>query len=114
IFPTERIEKGRLGFGGGSPEGSKGASYAHLPVDEIDARLPCELREPPIFFIPKASRAALFEELRAAGRIPADLVIPYYILNGDLSPRDRAIYDALGAANIEIPFNQIVVHQATG
>lgn len=95
IFPTERIEKGRLGFGGSTPEDRRAASYAHLPVDEIDARLPCELREPPVFFIPKEARAELIEQLRAAKKIPEDFVVPYFILNGDLSPRDRAIYDAL-------------------
>lgn len=94
IFPTERIEKGRLGFGGGdAPIHRK--SYAHLPVEEIDARLPCELRESPLFFIPRADRSGLIEELKETGKLPRDLVIPRYILEGELSPRDRAIYDAL-------------------
>jgi predicted Ser/Thr protein kinase len=94
IFPTERIEKGRLGFGGGGPE-PRSSSYAHLPVDEMDARLPCELREPPLFFIPKEARKELLAQLRESGKIPASFEIPQYILEGDLSPRDRAIYDAL-------------------
>ena len=95
IFPTERVEKGRLGFGGGTVEDRKSSSYAHLPVDEIDARLPCELREPPIFFIPKNARLDLIEQLRSTDKLDPDFVVPHYILNGDLSPRDRAIYDAL-------------------
>lgn len=94
IFPTERFEKGRLGFGGGTPERSSN-SYAHLPPEEVDARLPCELREPPLFFIPKEARAEMIAKLREDGAIPADQVIPKYLLEGDLSPRDRAIYDAL-------------------
>ena len=94
IFPTERIEKGRLGFGG-SGEPPRSSSYAHLSVEEIDARLPCELREPPLFFLPQDTRAELIQQLREEGRIPASFTVPDYILNGDLSPRDRAIYDAL-------------------
>ncbi|MEL6183344.1 MAG: serine protein kinase PrkA [Myxococcota bacterium] len=94
IFPTERIEKGRLGFGDRAPSQSS-SSYAHLSVEEIDARLPCELRESPLFFVPREARAELIEELKRAGKIPEDFVVSRYVLEGDLSPRDRAIYDAL-------------------
>lgn len=94
IFPTERIEKGRLGFGGGS-ESPRSSSYAHLSVDEIDARLPCQLRESPLFFIPKASRRKLVDQLREEGKIPDQSTLPAYMFEGELSPRDRAIYDAL-------------------
>ncbi|MBX2811110.1 MAG: serine protein kinase PrkA [Myxococcales bacterium] len=95
IFPTDRIEKGRLGFGGEHTRPNKNPSYAHLPVDEIDARLPCELREPPIFFLPKSARLELIEQLRAEKRVDPAFVVPRYITDGDLSPRDKAIYDAL-------------------
>ena len=45
IFPSDRVEKGRLGFGA-PMEGGKHDSYAHLPWEQIDARLPCQLRVP--------------------------------------------------------------------
>lgn len=95
IFPTERIEKGRLGFGENVRNERKGPSYAHLSVDEIDARLPCELRESPIFFLPKQARVELIEQLKRDKRLDNNFVIPKYIIDGDLSPRDRSIYDAL-------------------
>ena len=98
IFPSGRIEKGRLGFSD-SKAARTATTYAHLPVDEIDARLPCELREPPIFFLPRSERFTLLEQLREKGLISPDFVIPKYFLEGDLSPRDRAIYDALLLAN---------------
>lgn len=96
IFPSEKIVKGRLGFGERDAERlDASASYAHLAVEQIDARLPCELRDHPIFLVPQRERAKLIENLRRDGKLPRDLVLSRYILEGDLSPRDRAIYDAL-------------------
>jgi predicted Ser/Thr protein kinase len=101
IFPSEKIVKGRLGFASESKEDrpSAGGSYAHLSTEQIDARLPCELRDHPIFLIPRGERIALVKKLRDAGVLPKDFVVSRYVLEGDLSPRDRAIYDALLMAN---------------
>ncbi|MEQ9496365.1 MAG: serine protein kinase PrkA [Deltaproteobacteria bacterium] len=100
IFPSEKIEKTTLGFGASRDDRADvSSSYAHLGSDQIDARLPCELRDHPIFFLPKPQRAKLIAKLREEGRLPEDFVISKYILQGDLSPRDRAIYDALLMAN---------------
>ncbi len=101
IFPSEKIVKGRLGFGTSEKEDrpSAGGSYAHLSTEQIDARLPCELRDHPIFLLPRSERIALVKRLRESGEIPADFAVSRYILEGDLSPRDRAIYDALLMAN---------------
>jgi len=96
IFPSEKVVKGRLGFdASSSSSASSGDSHAHLSADQVDARLPCELRDPPLFLIPKDERAKLIEQLRDKGRLPRDFVVSRYALEGDLSPRDRAIYDAL-------------------
>ncbi|MCA9551514.1 MAG: serine protein kinase PrkA [Myxococcales bacterium] len=95
IFPSERVEKGRLGFGAAQGGRTGTDSYAHLDADQVDARLPCELRDHPLFLIPKAERKQVLEQLVAEGKLPADFVLSRYILEGDLSPRDRAIYDAL-------------------
>lgn len=102
IFPSEKIAKGRLGFSEDDrkKKTSTGGddSYAHLASSQIDAVLPCELSDHPLFFIPHASRVALINQLREEKKLPADFVVSRYILEGDLSPRDRAIYDALLAA----------------
>lgn len=99
IFPTEKIEKGRLGFGSEDQPSIRSDTYAHLSTEQVDARLPCELRDHPIFLIPQSERLKLIEELRRTGALPNDFVISRYLLEGDLSPRDRAIYDALLMAN---------------
>ena len=41
----------------------------------------------------------MIRRLREDGRLSSDFVVSRYILEGDLSPRDRAIYDALLIAN---------------
>jgi len=100
IFPSEKIAKGRLGFGeDGRKRPGVDESYAHLASEQIDALLPCELNDHPIFFVPREERIKLIDSLRAAGKISEDFVVSRYILDGDLSPRDRAIYDALLAAH---------------
>lgn len=100
IFPSEKIEKGSLGFGASRDERvDTTKSYAHLGPEQIDARLPCELRDHPIFLLPKPERKKLFNRLREEKRLPEDFVASQYLLEGDLSPRDRAIYDALLMAN---------------
>lgn len=96
VFPSEKLAKGGLGFGSDrSKKTSAGDSFARLGAEEIDARLPCELRDHPIFFIPREQRVALIARLKAAKKLPEDFVVSRYILEGDLSPRDRALYDAL-------------------
>ncbi len=101
IFPSEKIAKSRLGFGDEAKRRGPGAeeTYAHLDAEQIDALLPCELSDHPIFFVPREERVKLIADLRAAGKLRDDFVASSYILDGDLSPRDRAIYDALLAAH---------------
>jgi predicted Ser/Thr protein kinase len=100
IFPSEKIVKGRLGFAStGEEKSTPGGSYAHLSTEQIDARLPCEMRDHPIFLLPRIERLELVRRLKASGALPKDFVVSKYILEGDLSPRDRAIYDALLMAN---------------
>lgn len=96
IFPSSKITKSSLGFGGDSaPTPDAVSSYANLPADQIDARLPCQLRDHPIFLIPRGFRENLLAQLKDSRRLPEDFVVSRYIREGDLSPRDRAIYDAL-------------------
>ena len=101
IFPSDKVVKGRLGFGAteDGPRAQFERSYAQLPVEQIDARLPCELKDHPLFLIPRPERVAVIERLQKEGRLSSDFVVSRYLLEGDLSPRDRAIYDALLIAN---------------
>ncbi|MBI4819736.1 MAG: serine protein kinase PrkA [Deltaproteobacteria bacterium] len=98
VFPSEKLTKGSLGFGGTSASRASDG-FAHIDPELIDARLPCELRDHPIFFMPRDERRKLLESLKDNGTISSDFVLSRYILDGDLSPRDRAIYDALLVAH---------------
>jgi serine protein kinase len=97
IFPTQRSIKSGIGFGGASPHGpDAGETYAHLPDDMIDARLGDELRDHPLLLVPVEHRGRLIDEAVAA-RAPG-LVVSDYLRHGRLSPRNRAIYEALLAS----------------
>ena len=101
IFPSDKVVKSKLGFGAGDDSDRQAVrrSYAQLPAEQVDARLPCELKDHPLFLIPRSERAALIQRLQENGRLPEDFVVSRYLLEGDLAPRDRAIYDALLIAN---------------
>lgn len=96
VFPSLRIAKKKLGFGATQREGAI-ESFAHLEEEDVDARLPADLRDHPLLLIPQPRRAAILGELAASGRLGEEQV-PEYLLEGDLAPRSRAIADALLAA----------------
>lgn len=94
VFPTSRLNKKRLGFS--SPEMRESlASYAHLEDEDVDARLPADLRDHPLLLIPQRERKQLLRDLIKEGRLGKDEPVGDYLMDGDLSPRSRAIADAL-------------------
>jgi predicted Ser/Thr protein kinase len=96
IFPSQKLTKAGIGFGGGGFEQSGGApeTYAYLEDEFIEAKIADEMRDHPLLLIPRAKRRELIErrletEIRSGFR-PAD-----YLLRGDLSHRNRQIFEAL-------------------
>ena len=100
VFPREKLVKGSLGFGGG-PTAAKMESYAHLDPEDIETRIGDEMRDHPLLLIPKGERRRLLEAACKPARrdeaADGDFVLPDYLLHGDLSAKNRAIYDALMA-----------------
>ena len=90
IFPAAKHDGGRIGFGKGETEIEPGGSYAFLDEGLIDAKLPSEQNDNPLFLLPAAERVAFLE-----GTCADDLVLTDTIRKGDLSQRSRAVYDAL-------------------
>ena len=99
VFPTMKTVRGSLGFAKG--EGGRvdpGASYAHLPEDQIDAKIVLEVRDHPLFLVPVAERRRLLEKAWAAVRKqtgtdpdpPCD-----WIIRGELSHKAAQVFDAL-------------------
>ncbi len=119
IFPAQKHTRGGIGFGG-NQDASHAAldSFAFLPDDLVDARLGDELRDHPLLLIPNAERQKLIDrliagapEVRGPETVPASPAGPGatpvgslafnvsdYLRQGALSPKNRAIYDALLAS----------------
>ncbi|HXI59763.1 MAG TPA: serine protein kinase PrkA [Polyangia bacterium] len=96
IFPSQKLTKGGIGFGGGGFEQSGGAAdtFAYLEDDLIEAKIVDEMRDHPLLLLPRGKRRDLIQQRLgpaiAAGFRPAD-----YLLRGDLSHRNRQIFEAL-------------------
>lgn len=97
IFPSERIAKGSIGFGERLGPDGELATYAHLGSDLVDARIPCELKDHPLFLIPQRERRSFVaRELARKGK--SDFVVSEYIEQGELCHKCRQIYAGLLAA----------------
>ncbi len=91
MFPAHKSTRGGLGFGSIEASIASTDSFAYLPDDAVDARLPDELRDHPLLLVPLDERAKLLE--RVAGK--STLQLSDYLRGGSLSPKNRAIFDAL-------------------
>ena len=92
VFPSGTFSKGGIGFGSSKP-GVRLESFAHLPEEMVDARLPDELRDHPLLLVPKSRRSALFEPMLERAGVARRL--PDSLRFGDLSHRNREIFEAL-------------------
>lgn len=98
IFPSEKLVKGSIGFGS-EKAGDPLDTYAHLNGEAVDARLVCEMKDPPLFLIPRAERRRLLVEATKPSQRGTDeegaFVLSDYFLDGELCHKCRAIYQAL-------------------
>lgn len=95
IFPTEKHTEDRIGFGSNRHSSAAKGSYAYAAADNIDARVPCDLHDHPLFLIPLQQRLDLLGRLFPN---PADRTRLEYLRTGDLCYKCRRIYDALLAS----------------
>lgn len=103
VFPTKSTRSGGIGFGSsGWNEIVAEATYAKLSAESIDAKLGDENKDPPLYLIPQKERQQLLEQLLANAQkgAPADAALQSFVLSdtavrGDLSQRNRRIFDAL-------------------
>jgi predicted Ser/Thr protein kinase len=92
IFPNERLVKGSIGFG--EKLGGAGAveTYAHLEGEQIDARLACEMKDHPLFLVPRGERQRLLaDHCKPSG----DFQLAAGVMEGELCHKCRQIYAAL-------------------
>lgn len=100
IFPSEKLMKGSIGFGGVGGEGENGlGTFAHLEGEAIDARIGCELKDPPLFLIPMDERRRMLVEHTGAAEKGSEsegaFILSDYMADGELCHKCRAIYTAL-------------------
>jgi predicted Ser/Thr protein kinase len=96
IFPSQKLTKSGIGFGGGGFEASGGApeTYAYLEDEFIEAKIVDEMRDHPLLLVPRGKRRELIEQ-RLGAEIKAGFRPADYLLRGDLSHRNRQIFEAL-------------------
>jgi predicted Ser/Thr protein kinase len=97
IFPSQKLQKGGLGFSGGFPTGAsdgyegRGDTFAYLDEDMVDAKLVDELRDNPLLLIPAKRRQQILDEkLGKTSFVASD-----YIRFGDLGHKNKQIFEAL-------------------
>ena len=91
VFPTAKLEKTNIGFGGGrSLAGLE--TYAHLKERDIEARLMNETRDHPLLLLPASDRVQFLSDAHGGD---GHLRLPKSLTEGELSPKGRDIYEAL-------------------
>jgi serine protein kinase len=90
IFPIDKYLKQSLGLGSKANHDSRD-SYARLEDTEIAARIPCDLKDHPLFLIPEEDRRDFIGGLN----LPKEFRVAEYLAKGDLSQKSRQIYEAL-------------------
>jgi predicted Ser/Thr protein kinase len=98
VFPSSKTLRGSLGFGQ-KEQASQVGTYAHLPDDQIDAKLLVEVRDHPLFLIPVDERQKLLERLareKDGGKTPEGFCD--WILRGELSHKSQQVFEALLAS----------------
>src|SRR5579872_6022643 len=93
IFPSQKSVRGSLGFAHDKAGGRSASTYAHLPDEEVDAKLLVEVRDHPLFLVPVQERRAMLEGAykRAGATEPPN----EWILRGQLSHKSQQIFEAL-------------------
>jgi serine protein kinase len=93
IFPSQKLTKGGIGFGGGFEHGAH-ETFAYLDDELIESKISDEMRDHPLLLLPRLKRRALIDARLGAVDRPGFKVADY-LLRGDLSHRNRQIFEAL-------------------
>ncbi len=98
VFPIDHYTKGSLGINVDTSTRratNNLQSFAHLEDKDINAILNSELKDHPLMLIPIKYRREFIDECLADDQDYLDSIRKSYLYNGDLSKRNRMIYDAL-------------------
>ncbi len=94
VFPIDQFVKGSLGLSGSLNDRNL-HSYAFLEDKDISAIITSELKDHPLLLIPIKTRQNLIEKIYKNDLSRLETIRKSYLYNGDLSQRNRLIFDAL-------------------
>lgn len=94
VFPIDQFVKGSLGLSGTTGERHL-QTYAYLEDKDISAILPSELKDHPLLLIPQKVRHKMIEKAFEKDPDRLESLKKSYLWTGDLSQRNRMIFDAL-------------------
>jgi serine protein kinase len=94
VFPNRKQMSGGIGFSAtvALRDALGEETFARLASEEVDARIVDECKDPPLYLVPIAQRRRLLEDTCSPW---PDFVVSDAILYGELSHRNRKIFDAL-------------------
>lgn len=92
IFPKKEHGGSTLGF---SKANRTIESFARLANDAVDAKLSSGQRDHPLLLLSVAQRKELFRGIKSSESAFYDLTVPENLRTGDLSHKNRQIFDAL-------------------
>lgn len=95
IFPIDQYVKGSLGLSGQVSSDRNIQSYAFLEDKDISAIITSELKDHPLLLIPIKTRQRMIEDTFKHDLTRLETIRKSYLYNGDLSQRNRSIFDAL-------------------
>jgi serine protein kinase len=108
IFPIDQFVKGSLGLS--STGGEKNVnSYAYLEDKDISAIIGSELKDHPLLLLPINTRQKLIEDAFKNDQTRLETIRKSYLYNGDLSQRNRLIFDAL-LKNYKGSYHEVFKH----
>lgn len=94
VFPIDQYIKGTLGLSSSGADRHM-SSYAFLEDKDISAIISSELKDHPLLLIPLKTRQQFIEDLFKDNLTTLENLRKSYLYNGDLSNRNRLIFDAL-------------------
>jgi serine protein kinase len=108
VFPIDQFVKGSLGLSSGTADKNLN-SYAFLEDKDISAIIASELKDHPLLLIPIQARQNLIEQAFKHEKQRLETIRKSYLYNGDLSQRNRMIFDAL-LKNYKGSFQEVFKH----
>lgn len=93
VFPLKKVSSGSMGFS--SQHAEDYDSYAHLPLEEIELRIPCEHKDHPLLILSVEARTLLFRKIVENGSGDKNFPLPDILRKGELSFKNHKIFEAL-------------------